>query len=79
MNTVLTINNNAILVNGKAVMYKVNYDRFVNRITVARQMMAEYPNCFGSVADAIQTLKSYEKDGNFVFNNHTAYILHDAN
>lgn len=78
--SVLRFSNNApALVNGKAVIYKVNFDKFINRITIARQILAEYPNDFTGVGEVMRTIMAYEKRGEFIINKHCAYILHDAN
>lgn len=80
MNTVLTFSNNkAVLVNGKAVLYKVNFEKFTNRITIARQILNEYPNAFNTVGEVIGMIRAYEATGDFIINKHCAYILHDAN
>ena len=80
MNNVLTFSNNkAILVNGKAVLYKVNFEKFTNRMAIARQIFNDYPRHFATVGDVLSMLRTYEKTGDFIINKHCAYILHDAN
>lgn len=70
---------NTVLINGKAVLYKVNFEEFTNRITIARQILNEYPNTFKTVGEVLSMLIAYEKTGDFIINKHCAYILHDAN
>lgn len=80
MNTALTFSNNKpILVNGKAVLYKVNFEKFTNRMAIARQILSEYPNSFNTVGEVMSMLRAYEKTNDFIINKHCAYILHDAN
>ena len=79
-NSVLQFSNNkAVLVNGKAVLYKVNFEKFTNRITIARQILSEYADEFATVGEVLSMLRAYEKTGDFIINTHCAYILHDAN
>ena len=79
-NSVLQFSNNrAVLVNGKAVLYKVNFEKFTNRITIARQILSEYSEEFATVGEVLSMLRAYEKTGDFIINTHCAYILHDAN
>lgn len=79
MNTVLTFSNNKpLLVNGKCVLYKVNFEKFTNRMAIARQILNEYPQAFATVGEVLSMLRAYEKTGDFVINKHCAYILHQA-
>lgn len=80
MKTVSTFGNNkTILVNGKCILYKVNFDKFTNRMKIARQILKEYPNSFATVGEIMETLRTYEKTDDFVICKHCAYILHNAN
>lgn len=80
MNTVLKFGNEkAVLVNGKCVLYKVNFEKFTNRMAIARQMLKEYPKAFANVGEVLSMLRAYEKTGDFIINKQCAYILHDAN
>ena len=72
-------NNRPVLIDGKCVMYKVNFDKFTNRMNIARQMLKQYPKRFSNVGEVLSMLKAYEKTGDFVIMEHCAYILHDAN
>jgi hypothetical protein len=78
-NAVLTFGNNkAVLVNGKAVLYKVEFENFTNRMDIARLIIAKYENAFKTVAEVIAMLRAYEKTNDFVICEHCAYILHKA-
>lgn len=80
MKTVSTFGNNkAILVNGKCILYKVNFQKFTNRMEIARQILKKYPKSFATIGEVIRTLRVYEKTNDFVICKHCAYILHDAN
>ena len=78
MNQVLKFGDNAVLINGKCVLFKVSLEGKTNRMEVARKMFAEYSNHFSSVAEVIKTLRAYEKTGDFVWTDKCAYILHQA-
>lgn len=80
MNQVLKFgeSDNAILVNGKCVLYKVTLDGKTNRMTVARKMFEEYPKHFSSIADVMAMIRTYEKTDDFIWNDKCAYILHQA-
>ena len=79
MNQVKTFSNNyPVLVNGKCVLYAVKLDGKTNRMDVAKAMFKQYPNCFGNIAEVIAMIRAYEKTDDFVWTNHTAYILHQA-
>lgn len=78
MNQVLKFGDNAVLINGKCVLFKVSLEGKTNRMAVARKMFAEYSNHFSSVAEVIETLRAYEKTGDFVWTDKCAYILHQA-
>ena len=71
--------NNTVLVNGKVVLYKVNFTKFTNRITIARQILSEYAESFYTVREVLSMLRAYESTGDFIIEDHCAYILHDAN
>ena len=71
-------NGKVVLINGKCVMFKVDFDKFTNRMAIARQMFMEYPKSFSTVSEVIETLRAYEKTGDFIIKEHCAYILHQA-
>ena len=78
MNQVLKFGDNAVLINGKCVLFTVSLEGKTNRMAVARKMFAEYSNHFSSVAEVIETLRAYEKTGDLVWTDKCAYILHQA-
>ena len=71
-------NNQPILINGKCILYKVNYEKFTNRMAIARQILNEYENSFNTVGEVLTMLRAYEETGDFIINKHCAYILHQA-
>lgn len=80
MKNILTLGNGkAVLVNGKCILYKVEFENFENRMQIARLIFAKYTDCFSNIAEVISTLRAYEKTGDLVINKHCAYILHNAN
>lgn len=71
-------NGNAVLVDGKCVLYKVEFESFENRRQIAGLMFEKYRRCFSSIGEVLRMMRVYEKNGDFIINKHCAYILHDA-
>lgn len=79
MNQVKTFGNNVpVLVNGKCVLFYIRLNGKTNHMDVARKMFAKYSNCFANVAGAMETIRAYEKNGDFIWTEKAAYIIHAA-
>lgn len=60
----------------KTTILKVTFERFENRMQVAKLMAKQYEVFHGVISVAIDTIRSYESTGDFVVEDNCAYCLH---
>lgn len=60
----------------KTMILKVTFEKFENRMQVAKLMAKHYEVFHGVISVAIDTIRSYESTGDFVVEDNCAYCLH---